>query len=114
MLQNPQRNAAFGPPPPDTPIRVAPIATLLWEPVRRYMRPEHLDEFWNALPRADVVSPNLVEAAAIYGEVADPQQLLNWLDDAAEPKLEKKRWGSGEFGPISDNLGGTLGLLAQT
>ena len=46
---------------------IAPKATILWEPAQRYMRPENRAEFVTLLPLADVVSPNLAEAAAIYG-----------------------------------------------
>ena len=60
-----------------------PDAVLLWEPLQQYMISEHAAEFRAALPHIDIVSPNLLEAALIYG-CDDPVMLVHaMLDDGA-------------------------------
>lgn len=44
-----------------------PHAALLWEPNQPYMVPENRRDFCDALSTADIVSPNLAEAKALYG-----------------------------------------------
>lgn len=44
-----------------------PQAVLLWEPNQPYMMPGNRRDFCRALPAADIVSPNLAEARAMYG-----------------------------------------------
>jgi sugar/nucleoside kinase (ribokinase family) len=61
-----------------------PDATLLWEPLQQYMIPDNAAEFRAALPSVDIVSPNWLEAEAIY-QINDPGQLVRaMLDDGAE------------------------------
>lgn len=60
-----------------------PHATLLWEPLQQYMLPENADEFRAALRYIDIVSPNWLEAQAIY-HISDPGRLVQaMLDDGA-------------------------------
>ncbi len=61
-----------------------PQATLLWEPEQKFMAAEHQADFTAALPLADIVTPNLLEASLVYGET-DPAILLRrMLDDGAK------------------------------
>jgi hypothetical protein len=57
-----------------------PRATLLWEPEQAYMVAANHDEFVAALPHAEIVSPNLLEASLVYGE-GDPAILLGRMLD---------------------------------
>lgn len=60
-----------------------PGATLLWEPIQPFMAPENAAAFRAALPLVDIVSPNLLEAQALYG-LSDPAALVRaMLDDGA-------------------------------
>lgn len=60
-----------------------PNATLLWEPLQQVMQPGNAGVFRAALPYADIVSPNWIEAGAIYG-TPDPAALVRaMLDDGA-------------------------------
>lgn len=60
-----------------------PRATLLWEPEQAFMMPENRQAFVAALPHADIVSPNLLEAGLVYG-LDDPERLARqMLDDGA-------------------------------
>lgn len=52
-----------------------PQATLLWEPEQAFMVAAQHDAFVAALPLADVVTPNHLEASLVYGE-SDPVLLL--------------------------------------
>ena len=60
-----------------------PEAVLLWEPLQQEMIPTNAAAIRAALPLVDIVSPNWLEAKAIYGrhEPADLVQAL--LDDGA-------------------------------
>lgn len=60
-----------------------PDALLLWEPGQAYMRPENRDEFCRTLPFADIISPNLVEAQAVYGREQAPDLVRQMLRDGA-------------------------------
>lgn len=60
-----------------------PAATLLWEPLQQIMVPGYDAEFRAALASADIVSPNHLEAALVYG-FDDPVALVRaMLDDGA-------------------------------
>lgn len=60
-----------------------PKAVLLWEPEQAYMAAENQAEFRAALPLADIVSPNLLEARLVYG-LDEPAALVRaMLDDGA-------------------------------
>lgn len=60
-----------------------PAATLLWEPLQQIMVPGYGSEFRPALASADIVSPNHLEAALVYG-FDDPAALVRaMLDDGA-------------------------------
>jgi hypothetical protein len=50
-------------------------AVALWEPEQHFMLPENAAAFREALPLAEIVSPNLLEASLIYG-VKEPEALL--------------------------------------
>ncbi|WP_119069079.1 PfkB family carbohydrate kinase [Aggregatilinea lenta] len=52
-----------------------PHATLLWEPLQQVMLAENTAAFRAALPHTDIVSPNWIEAEAIYG-TDDPAALV--------------------------------------
>ncbi len=56
---------------------------LLWEPGQAYMVPGHRDEFRRTLPFADIVSPNLAEARALYGFEHAPDLARQMLLDGA-------------------------------
>lgn len=61
-----------------------PDKLLLWEPNQEYMVSNNLDEFRKALPNADIVSPNLEEARAMYG-IDQPSDLIRLMfDDGAQ------------------------------
>ena len=55
-----------------------PDATLLWEPVRVFMLSADREAFLRGIPHADIVSPNLHEAQAMYG-VSDELELMRRL-----------------------------------
>ncbi|MCB9456212.1 MAG: hypothetical protein H6671_09515 [Anaerolineaceae bacterium] len=57
---------------------VFPNAEILWEPDQHFMVPENRKALVAALPRAAVVSPNLLEAGQVYGE-NDPAALVRRL-----------------------------------
>jgi len=60
-----------------------PNATLLWEPLQQYMIPPNADEFRASLTHIDIVSPNWLEAQAIYN-ITEPEKLVRaMLDDGA-------------------------------
>lgn len=60
-----------------------PGMTLLWEPAQQFMTPENARAFRAALPHVDIVSPNWIEAQAVYG-FAEPETLVRaMLDDGA-------------------------------
>lgn len=52
-----------------------PDAVLLWEPSQDFMQPDHADAFFKALSAADIVSPNLVEARLVGGDL-EPEALI--------------------------------------
>src|SRR5690606_9738142 len=61
-----------------------PGTTLLWEPNQHFMTPENAGAFRAALPLVNIVSPNWLEAQAIYG-FGDPVALVRaMLDDGAD------------------------------
>ncbi len=60
-----------------------PDMLLLWEPGQTYMRPENREEFRRTLPYADIVSPNLAEARAVYGLEHAPDLVRQMLRDGA-------------------------------
>jgi hypothetical protein len=60
-----------------------PRALLLWEPEQHFMTADHLNEFRDALPHADIVTPNLLEASLLYGEKDAATLLRRMLDDGA-------------------------------
>jgi len=59
-------------------------ATILWEPDQYFMVPENLPALQQALPKADLVSPNLLEAGLIYDEKKPETILQHMLDDGAQ------------------------------
>ncbi len=59
-------------------------ATILWEPDQYFMVPENLAALQAALPKADIVSPNLLEAGLTYGEKEPETILRRMLDDGAK------------------------------
>jgi len=61
-----------------------PDALLLWEPMRAFMLGACHSAFSGALPHVDIVSPNLHEARAMYGDKPDERELLRaMLEDGA-------------------------------
>jgi sugar/nucleoside kinase (ribokinase family) len=52
-----------------------PDAVLLWEPSQDFMQPHNSEAFFKALPAADIVSPNLVEARLVSGDL-EPEALI--------------------------------------
>ncbi len=52
-----------------------PRAPLLWEPLQQYMVAQNAGEFRAGLPLVDIVSPNYLEAAQVYGD-DDPAALV--------------------------------------
>lgn len=78
-----------------------PGATLLWEPVQHFMTPDNAAAFRAALPLVDIVSPNLLEAQAIYHR-SDPAALVRaMLDDGARVAVLRL----GEDGSIAGQQG---------
>jgi sugar/nucleoside kinase (ribokinase family) len=64
--------------------KVAPAATILWEPAQRYMQSANRDEFRFLLTQPDIVSPNLIEAASVYDATLDgPSLVARMLADGA-------------------------------
>lgn len=60
-----------------------PKTPLLWEPLQQYMVADNAAEFRAALPGVDIVSPNYLEAAQVYGD-DDPAALVRaMLEDGA-------------------------------
>jgi sugar/nucleoside kinase (ribokinase family) len=59
--------------------KIAPHATILWEPAQRYMQPAHRDEFRLLLTQPDIVSPNLIEAASVYDAPPDGPALVEQM-----------------------------------
>lgn len=60
-----------------------PEAVILWEPEQAFMTAANRRAFQAALPLADIVSPNLLEASLLYG-LTDPAALVRaMLDDGA-------------------------------
>lgn len=59
---------------------------LLWEPLQQIMKPANRDEFRRTLRECaiDVVSPNLVEAREVYGELSAEELIGRMLDDGAK------------------------------
>lgn len=57
---------------------VYPDACLLWEPQQVYMSAANADDFRSRLPLVDAVSPNIVEARAVYG-FHDPERLVRQM-----------------------------------
>lgn len=58
---------------------------ILWEPLQQVMTPEHASAIRNVLRTChiDIISPNLIEAQAVYG-ILPPEQLVKaMLDDGA-------------------------------
>lgn len=55
-----------------------PGAALLWEPIQLYMVPENRAGFRATLAQVDIVSPNLLEASALYG-FDDPARLVQTM-----------------------------------
>jgi hypothetical protein len=53
-------------------------AVVFWEPEQHFMVPENAAAFRDALPLAEIVSPNLLEASLIY-VVKEPELLLQKL-----------------------------------
>ncbi len=61
-----------------------PDAVIFWEPPQAYMTAQNADEFRATLPLVDIVSPNVLEAAQIYG-TDDPAALVQaMLGDGAQ------------------------------
>ncbi len=52
-----------------------PSATLLWEPVRIFMLSADREAFLQGIAQADIVSPNLHEAQAMYG-IEDEREIM--------------------------------------
>ncbi len=63
---------------------VFPQATVFWEPEQMFMEPQNSAAFRAALPQADIVSPNRLEASLVYG-FDDVHRLLDaMLTDGAK------------------------------
>jgi len=78
-----------------------PGATVLWEPIQPFMMPQNAAAFRAALPLVDIVSPNWVEAQALYGR-SDPAALVHaMLDDGARVAVLRM----GEQGSIAGRQG---------
>ena len=56
-------------------LRAQGVETILWEPTPMAFQPQHLPGFQEALPQADIFSPNLEESALLLGE-QDPERIL--------------------------------------
>ncbi len=61
-----------------------PKAVLFWEPTQHYMLPENTDGYRAALPVPDIVSPNLLEARLIYGDLEPDALIDTMLSDGAK------------------------------
>ncbi len=61
-----------------------PAATLLWEPVRVFMLSADREAFLAGIAQADIVSPNLHEAAAMYGIDDELEIMRRLLADGAK------------------------------
>lgn len=73
-----------------------PNSVLLWEPLQQYMIPQNAAEFRASLPLIDIVSPNWLEAQAVYG-FENPARLVRaMLDDGAQIAMLRM----GEYGSI--------------
>jgi bifunctional ADP-heptose synthase (sugar kinase/adenylyltransferase) len=57
---------------------------LFWEPNQPYMVREHATEFKRLLPRAEMVSPNLLEARAVFGFLNPESLVSEMLANGAE------------------------------
>jgi sugar/nucleoside kinase (ribokinase family) len=59
---------------------------VLWEPLQQVMLPENREPMRAALRecRIDVISPNLVEAQAVYGALPPDELLTAFFDDGAQ------------------------------
>ena len=55
-----------------------PQATLLWEPTRAFMMSADHERFLGGIPKADIVSPNLLEAQTMYG-IEDEVEIMRRL-----------------------------------
>lgn len=60
-----------------------PDAVLLWEPLQQYMLPENAAEFRAHVRHVDIVSPNWLEAGAVYGFDTPERLVRAMLDDGA-------------------------------
>lgn len=80
-----------------------PHAMMLWEPDQPYMVAENKAEYRETLPMVEIVSPNLVEARALYG-IDDPVTLVRqMLADGA--KVAALRMGEdGSLGGTGDTV----------
>ncbi len=56
-------------------LRAQGVETIMWEPTPTAFQPEQLSAFREALPQADLFSPNLEESALLLGE-EDPGRIL--------------------------------------
>ena len=64
--------------------RALPEAVLFWEPPQAYMTAANAEAFRATLPMVDIVSPNVLEAANVYG-IDDPAALVRaMLADGAQ------------------------------
>ncbi|MEZ4666346.1 MAG: PfkB family carbohydrate kinase [Anaerolineae bacterium] len=63
---------------------IFPEATVFWEPEQMFMEPQNSRAFRSALPQADIVSPNLLEASLVYGFDEVSRLLDAMLDDGAK------------------------------
>ncbi len=74
---------------------IYPDACLLWEPQQIYMSAANADDFRSRLPLVDMVSPNIVEARAVYG-FDDPERLVRQMiaDGAPTAVLRMGEHGS--------------------
>lgn len=58
--------------------KLLPDAVLLWEPNQPFMVAENRDRLREAIPHADILSPNLLEARQVYGD-DDPIKLVRMM-----------------------------------
>lgn len=73
-----------------------PDAVLLWEPLQQYMLPQNAQEFRDTLPLVDIVSPNWLEAEAIYG-MRDPDALVQSMLDDGVPVVALRMGADGSL-----------------
>jgi sugar/nucleoside kinase (ribokinase family) len=78
-----------------------PDAILLWEPNQTYMTPANRDEFRQVLSAANVVSPNLAEARALYG-IDPPEDLVCQMLEDGAPVVALRM---GEMGSLTGQRG---------